>query len=188
MKLPSWMHRTPHDAVTPPPAPSCRLIVVEDGAQVVDAISGGDWEETVVIAEQEPHDPLGLVEQVIGKLRLLEREYKRLQTAELVVSSCRSGAASATRRLVARALLSRLTAGGGGELIVVADGADSEGRDALLELVSQLLGEPQSKLVTIRVQFRRDSTPAAPTSGVRFQRPEPPAGALAAASSFEEIA
>ena len=107
MKLPSWMHRTPHDAVTPPPAPSCRLIVVEDGAQVVDAISGGDWEETVVIAEQKALEPLGLVEQVTARLRVLERELKQLQTAELVVSSCRTGAASATRRLVARALLAR---------------------------------------------------------------------------------
>jgi hypothetical protein len=150
------------------------LIVVEEGARVIDAIPGGDWDETVVIAERVPAEPLGLAEQVAARLGQLEREHKLLQTAELIVASRHDVAAAAARRLVARALLSQLTAGGGGELVVVAEDADSQGRDALLDLVSRLLSEIRSDAVTIRVQFRRETVPPPPKSGVRLGKPAPP--------------
>jgi hypothetical protein len=150
------------------------LIVVEDGARVIDAIPGGDWDETVVIAEREPAEPVGFAEQVAARLGQLEREHKLLQTAELIVASRHDVATASSRRLVARALLSSLTAAGGGELIVVAEDADSQARDALLDLVSRLLSEIRSDAVTIRVQFRRETVAPPPKSGVRLGKPQAP--------------
>lgn len=184
MKLPSWIQKSHRAEAHTTPAPLCRLVVVEDGARVADAIPGGDWEETVVIAERASAEALGLADQVVARLGQLERERKLLQTAELIVASRHDGATAAARRVVARALISGLTAAGSGELVVVAEDADSLGRDALLDLVSRLLSEIRSDAVTIRVQFRRPTAPPAPKSGVRLRKPEQGSAAPQGRPSF----
>jgi hypothetical protein len=141
---------------------------MEDGAEVADAIDSGDWEETVVIAEQRSEAAGALVRQVTSRIGVLEREQKPLCRAELVVAERTDGESCGTRELVARTLLTSLTAAGTGELTVVATNAGSEARDQLLGLVSSLLGELQSQAITIRVQFRRSAVEPAPKSGVRF--------------------
>jgi hypothetical protein len=162
MKVLAWMTRNTRTAATAVPAPRCRLIVLEDGTQGANAIGGGDWEETIVVSGQRDEPPSALAGQVAARVSLLRRENKGLRCAELFVAPRFDGPSLAARELVSQALLTGLVSEGAGELVVVADDAESEARDELLGLVSSLLPKIPSQTVTIRVQFHRTARRGVP--------------------------
>jgi hypothetical protein len=158
--------KAPHRNDRPAPGGGAvgRMIVVEHGALALDAFTRADGsEETTLVAEGVGDPPLDLPFRVVGRLALIERGRVPVSRALLFVAPRLDTESVAARELTARTLLSHMGAAGGGELVLVGDGADVDLRHSLLALVETLVLDHEKIPVVMRLQFR--TAPARP-SGV----------------------
>jgi hypothetical protein len=122
-------------------------------------------EETTLVAEGAADPVLDLPFRVVGRLAFLERVALPVSRALLLVAPRLDAESVAARELVARTLLAHMASAGGGELVLVADGADVDLRQSLLALVERLVMDHENIPVIMRLQLRTAPPPVARASG-----------------------
>jgi hypothetical protein len=169
MKALAWMAKNLRRAADPLPSPRCRLVVLERLARWEDGLESGDFERTAIVSEEASEGMLSLIRRIAIRVASFERHGVQPTLAMLFVGPKEDEQSMTERERVAEALVQCIKSGG--ELVIVALGADAAQRDGLLSLVGRMLGRLDSRQVTIRVQFREEHAAPVPKSGVRFAAP-----------------
>jgi hypothetical protein len=142
------------------------MIVVEHGALALDSLVRSDGsEETTLVAESAGDKALDLPFRVVERLAFLERSELPVCRTLLLVAPRLDAESVSARELVARTLLSHMASAGGGELVLVADGAEVDLRQSLLALVEKLAMDHEKIPVIMRLQLRAAPPPVARVSG-----------------------
>lgn len=166
MRTLAWMARNTKLAGGKSPVESelrRRLVLIEQGAEGIEAVlRDGSFDETLVIAAAPADAPHELGLNAAARVAALESQKRMCCAATIVLAGDGGSQTLAARELAARMLLAHLQAAGGGELVLSAPLLGD--RDALLALVEKLLGDLETRAVTIRLQFpsekkRREFSP-----------------------------
>lgn len=132
-----------------------RVIVTEHEADGVEAaLEDTAFDETVLVAEAPANPRAELLVRLAAHIASSERQQRSFSSATFVLAQGADAQTHAAREVVARALLTHLQAGCGGELVLLAPAASSSERDDLLLLVEKLLADLETRSVSIRLQFR----------------------------------
>jgi hypothetical protein len=130
------------------------LVVVEAGAAVTGLlIESACGREGLTVRQAADEPPADLLVRIFARAALLERSGKPLARVLFAVAACGDAQATAARRTIARALLTRLSASGSGELLFWAALAEPESRHELLALIEGLLIAPGTSGASVRVRF-----------------------------------
>ncbi len=143
-----------------------RCVVLERGAGRLTEAAGFD--ETIVVAQMQGESPLAFAHRVIERIASMDRSGRSFESATLLVGSRDDRPAKAARRLMALALSAHARARDDfSELTLAAvDETTPEGRAELLGLAEELMAQPNSSCVPVRVRLGSGATETERKSGI----------------------
>ncbi|HKY41173.1 MAG TPA: hypothetical protein VJN18_34805 [Polyangiaceae bacterium] len=152
----------------PPSVPSdtarrrVRLLLKELGSRPLTSGGAADFDETLVIVQTPGEPPAAFAQRAIDRIAALERSGRCFDAARFLTGTQCDPESSAARRRMTLTVASHAQARGGmSELVLDADATgDGRVRAELLELVDELLSNPDAHALPIRVRF----SPALPSS------------------------
>ncbi|MBK7584590.1 MAG: hypothetical protein IPI67_30935 [Myxococcales bacterium] len=129
------------------------LVVIEFGASWPRWLEPGKGGDLVVVAQHYEGEPTSLVTQVANRIARVEATGWHVGTAVIVANERIDASAFASRSVLARGLLARLSKSGGGELVLtLSDAASGRACQNLLGLAAAL--DTDAGRVGVKVALR----------------------------------
>jgi hypothetical protein len=149
------MRALSHPRTTPDTQQRLRLLLKELGSRPLTSGGASEFDETLVIVQFPGESPAAFAQRAIERIAAMERAGRRFDAARFLTGTQCDPESSAARRLMTLTVANHAQARGGmTELVLDADGAgDGRVRAELLDLVDELLSNPDGHSLPIRVRF-----------------------------------